>query len=236
MRAFIIISIWTFLHSTQGLWATPAAEFYSEGDYRTGSATLFNSVFARAFAPSGQNLVPFLQMGAQQTLGNNNYGDVYIAPGIHWREDFWGIFGEHRFHSTQNQGLSDHEWRALLVFGKRFSYPMTTYSRFVAFLEPYSELLFSSHENHHVFLQGFSRLGLGYQITSTTMTDVFVEPYLNFLRNRVGDSHLFELRPSIRTQTCFQQVCLSVSASRLISLEGLLDPGFRFLATIGGVI
>lgn len=215
---------------------TPQVEFFSEGAYWSGASIGSNTVFARAFAGVKPSLQPFLQMGSNQTFGEQGGDDIYFSPGIHWRFNLLKVYGEHRFHQKSSENSLTHEWRVLFVLGNTIDLPLKLQKPLVVFWEPYSELLLSSDQDNKVLFQGFSRLGLKYPFTNQTSTDVFLEPYLSFLQNSGGDTNDFQLRPSVRFKTCFDQICMSLSASRLFSTGSDLDPGFRFLAMLGGLI
>lgn len=229
---FLLLSV---LLTERG-YSSPKAEFYSEGAYWSGTSAVSNSIFARAFADLNKALQPFLQMGAEQNFGDQENGNFYLSPGIHWRKDFLKVYGEHRFHQNNNENLTSHEWRALLMLGNTLDFPLRFSAAFIPFWEPYFELLLSSNENNNILFQALSRLGLRYQISSRTSTDFFVEPYLSYLQNKLGDSDQFQVRPSLRARTCFGSFCMSFSAARLVPVGNDIDQGFRFLATLGGMI
>ncbi|MFM8268970.1 MAG: hypothetical protein ACKN9V_02185 [Pseudomonadota bacterium] len=212
------------------------AEFFSEGAYWSGNSSGTNSTFARAFAGWNPQFQPFLQMGSEQTFGAQGNGEIYFSPGVHWHSDYLKMYGEHRFHQRNNENLANHEWRALFVLGRTIDFPIFPQESWLMFVEPYSELLFSTNRNNYVLLQALSRFGLRYQLASQISTDFFVEPYVSYTQNQVGESGLFQVRPSLRAKTCFDSLCIAVSAARLIPTGSSPDQGFRLLATIGGMI
>lgn len=214
----------------------PNAEFFSEGTYWSGVSVLSNAVFARAFAPVGKSIKPFIQLGNERFFGEQGSSDLYWAPGLHWNLDFIRVFGEHRFHQKSELDSTQHEWRLLLVTGKRVDLPLSGSSQFLAFWEPYAELLFSSLKNTNLWLQGFSRVGIRYQLSDQISTDLFVEPYLSVLQNGVGDIEQFQIKPSLRATSCFETLCFTLSAAKVVIHNEKTDPGFRFLATLGGMI
>jgi hypothetical protein len=214
----------------------PRAEFFSEGAYLSNSATLTNSVFARAFAKVTTSIHPFVQLGTEQTVAEQTTADLYFAPGVKLNADLLKIYGEHRLHQRTADNSNLHEWRVLFVVGKTLEFPTPIHSSVSAFWEPYSELLLSTAHENQVLFQGFSRVGIKYQVGAKTFTDLFVEPYLSFLQNTSGDSNSFQIRPSVRARTCFENICLSLSAARMIPTGVDSDQGFRFLANLGGMI
>lgn len=215
---------------------SPRAEFFSEGAYWSNSATLSNSVFGRAFAKVTQAIQPFLQMGTEQTVAEQTSADLYFSPGIKVSSDLLKIYGEHRVHQKNVESSVVHEWRVLFVVGKTLELPTAVGSDVIAFWEPYSELLLSTADDNQFNFQGFSRVGLKYQFTPQTSTDLFIEPFVSVLQNTAGDTNSFQIRPSLRAKTCFESVCLTFSAARMIPTGSDVDQGFRFLATVGGMI
>lgn len=214
----------------------PQAEVYSEGIYWPGSSVISNSVFARTFSRSTPVVHPFFQMGIDQTFGDQARGDLYIAPGLHFQKSFFTVFGEHRFHQYTTDLSSNHEWRALLIAGDMILSSLGRENSFLPFWEPYSELLLSTHRDYHISFQGMSRLGIRFLFSPQSSTDLFLEPYLSFLRNTWGELTQFQLRPSARAQFCHDALCLSLVAARFFPMTGERDPGFRFLATLKGTI
>jgi hypothetical protein len=214
----------------------PRAEFFSEGAYLSNSATLTNSVFARAFAKVTSSIHPFFQLGTEQTVAEQTTADLYFAPGVKVNADFLKIYGEHRVHQRNVENSNFHEWRVLFVVGKTLEFPTAIHSSVSGFWEPYSELLLSTADDNQVLFQGFSRIGIKYQVGAKTSTDLFVEPFLAVFQNSSGDSNSFQIRPSIRARTCFENICLSLSAARMIPTGADADQGFRFLANLGGMI
>ncbi|NBX92708.1 MAG: hypothetical protein EBQ85_05685 [Proteobacteria bacterium] len=223
------------------LWAAesplvPSAEFYSEGSYRSTSAVLSDSVFARAFMTFSHQFQPFVQVGTEHTLAEQERLDLYISPGLKLNTKLLKLFAEHRLHQTNIIDSIIHEWRLLLVVGRTVALPTHLHPRIYALWEPYGELLLSNNEDNNVLFQGFSRVGLRYQLSSTTGTDLFIEPFVSSLQNNIGHTTSFQIRPSMRAQTCFDRICLNFSVARLLSLGQEPDQGFRFLAAIGGSI
>lgn len=236
MKWFVLLSLLSVIALAESRDSKLRAEFFSEGAYWSGLSLGSNSTFARAFAGWDPQIQPFVQMGAEQAFGEQGNGELYFSPGLHWHSDIFKIYGEHRFHQTKNEMVERHEWRALFVLGHMIDFPLSAQESWIVFIEPYSELLFSTKKDNHVLLQAMSRFGFRYQLASQTSTDLFIEPYVSYLQNEVGDNGLFQVRPSVRAKTCVDTVCFAVSAARLLPTGGDEDQGFRFLATIGGMI
>ncbi|NBX76991.1 MAG: hypothetical protein EBQ92_10590 [Proteobacteria bacterium] len=214
----------------------PRAEFFSEGAYLSNTETLSNSVFARAFTKLTNRVHPFLQMGTEQIAAEQTTADLYFSPGIKFNADLVKIYGEHRLHQRTQENATSHEWRVLFVIGRTVEIPTPLGTEISAFWEPYSELLLSTADENQVLFQGLSRLGIKYQLGRETSTDLFIEPFLSLLQNSVGDENHFQIRPSVRARTCFDGVCLGISAARMLPTGTDRDQGFRFLATLGGMI
>ena len=236
MKTVFLISLICLKVLQAGEPFTPQMEFFSEGSYWSGTSDISNTVLARAFARVGGTVQPFLQMGSEQFFGVSNRSDLYVSPGLHWNLKYLRVFGEHRFHQSNWAESHENEWRLLLVSGSIVERPLSDKSRVYAFWEPYSEFLLSSDARRGASFQGLSRVGFKYQISGQTSTDLFVEPFIAFFRNQFGAMEQYQLKPSLRARTCLDSICMALSAARIVSLNEETDPGFRFLATVGGFL
>jgi len=199
------------------------AEIWSEGLFVTKESTISSSVFARAFAPTGFEIQPYIQMG-QMTFGSNEVSpDWYWASGLHWNWQAIRAFGEYRVHSPKKE-QSPNEWRILLVYGELFEEALKGGSSYLLFFEPYAEASWiASSENIYVNL--LPRGGMRLRWNRETTSDLFLEPAIH-LRKVLKFEQDLELRPTGRVQHCRDSFCVSLSAS--------VAEHFRLLATFGG--
>jgi|LakMenEpi03Aug12_release.lakeMendotaPanAssembly.Ray.scaffolds.fasta_scaffold231109_1 hypothetical protein len=244
------ISIFLVLESACAF-STSHTEVYSESAFFSPRSIFWNTLSARTFPAWEWTISPYLQLGSEQAMGSERSGYIYWAPGLNWTYNQLRVFGESRFRSETNELQSPtviqnpHDFRILLTLGDYQDSPLVPKDNFFAFWEPYSEVLYTSRDSDNIIFRGFTRVGLRYKFTSSTYTDLFVEPTLAV--DRIGhfyNNHL-DIKPSLRAGHCTGELCISVSAARLFPqyLDGLIqdsqwtsEEGFRFLATIGGPI
>lgn len=199
------------------------AEIWSEGLFVTKESSLTSSVFARAFAPTGFELQPYIQMG-QVTFGSNELSpDWYWASGLHWNWQSIRAFGEYRLHS-QRKEQSPHEWRILFVYGNFFEEALKNGSSYLLFFEPYAEASWIA-PNENVDVNLLPRSGFRLRWNRETTSDLFLESAFHF-RKALSFEKELEIRPTGRIQHCRDSFCFSFSASKTAHL--------RLLATFGG--
>jgi len=219
------LTLWLCSHP-KGFAQRDPIEVWSEGTIQADEPAGHLSMFARAYARTGSEIQPFLQIGQWSLLRPGVTTDWYASSGLHWDLHPFRLFGEYRHHS-QWERPSPSEWRVLLVFGEWFEKRVTPRAPTSFFFEPYSEALWSRMGISQLNLQVNPRSGMRYRWTSNITTDLFLDPALNLIQGNISDQNV-EWRTSARLQLCQAKICLALIASR--------SQNFRMLASLGGTL
>ncbi len=200
------------------------AEIWSEGLYAQRESQFRSSIIARAYAPTGFDFQPYLQMG-QSTLGYKELSsDWYLASGLHWSSRSFRAFGEYRVH-PQNGHLLPNEWRVLFVYGDLFEKSLKASSSYFLFFEPYAEASWVNLSENSISINLLPRSGFRFRVNRDTTSDVYLEPAI-YLNSKAGISPETELRPTARVRHCMETFCFSLAGSQAAY--------FQLLATFGG--
>lgn len=204
-------------------------EFYSEGVLEAQAQPFHSGTFARFSLFPENSVQPFLQAGAEMSVGPTGEWEPYFSPGVSWSIPHLRCFAEHRLkHKAQ--------WRFLTAFGDLWSWKFAPRSILTAFLEPYSEVLMAVEEDAFWGVQAFSRMGIQVKMLANGFTELYLEPFWSFWQKRGWGPTQSGIRPSIRLRVCDQSFCAAVSAAHVIPFQDSGFEGFRLLATIGGSI
>jgi len=248
----------TFLMTlAAGAVAAPQWEYYAEQAFQGRENLAVQALRVRALAMPGAAFQPYLQLGhelqtAPAAANGLDAGASYLygGPGLRLKLGKISLLGEARarvFYSSFKAGTapSAADLRALAVYGDFFQTADWVLS-FSGFVEPYTELLYSSSDSHNLSLSGHLRVGTRLRVSNSFNIDAMLEPYAALDRMRHYYNNRIGLRPGLRVTIGTPELSVGILASYVLNHDfarGDREPnpykgqsGPRVLAVLGGTL